>query len=322
MAKLIVEVINRLGHTIERFKFDELPIRIGRAYNNDIILNDPHVSPEHLIIHDAEDQLSNVQWRVEDCDSLNGTQLKHHSITNENNSANLLSSGDDVIIGRTRLRFYAAWHSVPETHAMPTSEHIESLISRPAVAIGLILFTLLSLIINTHLLTATRVPGEKLIASALPVILGILVWAGAWAFAGRVMRHRTHFLVHLSITTLFALSLVILNNLGEYVAFLTSSTLVSRSFEFLGMGLLLFTLFNVNIENASAMSRKARLMMSHTLTWGFLIFSVFMDYANKPDFMHSPSFASQLKPPFARLVPSSSVDAFLAQSNEIFVFSD
>lgn len=314
MAKLIIEVINRLGHSTERFKIDELPIRIGRAYNNDIILSDPHVSPEHLFIRDGDEQ-----WQVEDCGSLNGVQIKHHS---NHSDAMTIHSGDDVIIGRTRLRFYSPWHPIPETHVMPTGEYIEKLIGRPIVALSLFLLTMIVLIVNSKLLTSTTVATEKLIASALPVMVSVLAWAGIWAFAGRVMRHRTHFLTHFSITTLFAISLVILNNMGEYIAFITNSALASRLFEFLLMGLCLFTLLNVNIENATSAARKTRYLMSHTLTWGLLIFSMFMDYASQPDFVHSPRFPAQLKPPFAKLAPSVSYDEFIKDSKIIFAVKD
>ena len=310
MAKLIIEVLNRLGHCIERHHFEHLPLRIGRSYHNDLIIADPHVSPDHAIVHEDEHG-----WRIEDCDSLNGVHIKHHSATDTQDH---VSSGDDVIIGHSRLRFYSPEHPVAETHVLPGNQPLVKLVGSPLAAIVILLVTITTLVINQQLVTNRDVGMEKLIASVLPSIIGALFWAGIWAFAGRVIRHRANYLTQFSASILFVLALVLINNLSEYITFITSSGIIAQAIGYLLIGIALFALLYMNIENATAISRKARLVASHGITWSLLLFALFMDYAGQPDFNYTPSFPSTLKPPFAQLSRSQTVENYLKDSEAIF----
>ncbi len=55
MEKIIVEIFNSHGVRQEYREFYEGAISIGRGYLNDIIVTDPYVSSEHIILrHDDE----------------------------------------------------------------------------------------------------------------------------------------------------------------------------------------------------------------------------------------------------------------------------
>ena len=43
-----IEVLDHKGEVSTRFPSIALPVTIGRAYKNQIILDDPFVSPEHV----------------------------------------------------------------------------------------------------------------------------------------------------------------------------------------------------------------------------------------------------------------------------------
>ena len=63
-----IEVLDAKNRVTQRFALDALPVTIGRAYSNRIILDDPFVSPKHLaIVSDDGGRL-----RADDLDSLNG----------------------------------------------------------------------------------------------------------------------------------------------------------------------------------------------------------------------------------------------------------
>ena len=140
MAKLIVEVVNRIGHVTERHRFEDFPIKVGRNYQNDLILPDVHISPNHLLIHESEQG-----WTVEDLDSHNGIQLKTHSTGTTPNHA---ASGDDIIIGKTRLRLFSPWHPVTTTHPLPLTDEIAQLFNRPYIALLILFVTLFVFIMD------------------------------------------------------------------------------------------------------------------------------------------------------------------------------
>ena len=52
---MIVEVLHRLGHVHQRLQIPTDTCRIGRGYHNDVIIDDPWVSPDHATIHVDED---------------------------------------------------------------------------------------------------------------------------------------------------------------------------------------------------------------------------------------------------------------------------
>ena len=45
-----VELLSNNGDVQQRHKFTDLPVRLGRSYNNDIILDDHHTAGEHAVI--------------------------------------------------------------------------------------------------------------------------------------------------------------------------------------------------------------------------------------------------------------------------------
>ena len=104
--ELIVEIVNK-GRFARYFKFDQQNIAIGRGYHNDVILADPFVCPEHLLLECSEDG-----WVAKDCSEKNGTI---DPFTNEKIQTRAINYGDELLIGKTRLRFLS-----PESPIEPT----------------------------------------------------------------------------------------------------------------------------------------------------------------------------------------------------------
>jgi len=69
---------------------------LGRATDNTLMLSDPFASAHHALILWREGQ-----WWIEDLDSHNGTLLNKKPL----NTPAALSSGDEIQIGETTLRF-------------------------------------------------------------------------------------------------------------------------------------------------------------------------------------------------------------------------
>lgn len=72
-------------------------ITIGRGQDNDIVINDPQISRNHLQLIQKDDGTASVV----DLNSSNGTYVNGHKITGEH----ILSKNDIVLIGRTTLQW-------------------------------------------------------------------------------------------------------------------------------------------------------------------------------------------------------------------------
>ncbi len=93
-------VIKRGPNAGSRFMLDRDLITAGRHPDSDIFLDDVTVSRRHAEFRRTPEG----GFTVADVGSLNGTYLKRGRI----DSAMLLSSGDEVQIGKFRLTFFAA----------------------------------------------------------------------------------------------------------------------------------------------------------------------------------------------------------------------
>jgi len=76
--------------------FPLLPVTsIGRSPGNTLVVDDDFASGEHLLIN-----LRDGRWWLEDLGSRNGTELNNIAI----DSATVLTAGDVITVGRTKIR--------------------------------------------------------------------------------------------------------------------------------------------------------------------------------------------------------------------------
>ena len=67
-----IEILDAKGNVSERVRVESFPIHIGRAYTNDIVVDDPYVCPMHLTIESEE----GGRLIARDLDSVNGLHLR------------------------------------------------------------------------------------------------------------------------------------------------------------------------------------------------------------------------------------------------------
>lgn len=91
-------IVLRGPNTGARFLLDEDQVSTGRGPESDIFLDDVTVSRKHAVFSRGEQG-----YTVRDVGSLNGTYINRERIDEQ-----VLSTGDEVQIGKFRLVFYAA----------------------------------------------------------------------------------------------------------------------------------------------------------------------------------------------------------------------
>ena len=65
-----IETLARNGDVLHRHRVDSLPIRIGRGYDNDYILDDAYAAPYHAQVEAGED--GTLLLRERDCRVMPG----------------------------------------------------------------------------------------------------------------------------------------------------------------------------------------------------------------------------------------------------------
>ena len=210
MDELIyVEVLDRHGEALVRHGVRSLPIRIGRAYDNDVILEDPYVAAHHAVV----ERSPAGDLELADAGSRNGL---YRAGAKRKLGRERVDPAARYRAGRTQFRIRTAGHSV-----------VPELVDRAgarrdwAVALVAMLVAVFAVLLCVWSETHQRTELAKLVAFPVLVVLAIFVWAGSWGLAGRLLVGERRFGAHLAIASLVALGLFGVAS-ADYLAFALS----------------------------------------------------------------------------------------------------
>jgi hypothetical protein len=285
-------------------------IIVGRGYRCDVILSDPYVSAEHVRIFKEESG-----WKVEDLGSKNGLYLKKEKkIVKEI----FIESGQEISIGKTVIKILSPGHVVVPTKRLIQKSKFYRILGNP-VFIGLSLLAVICVFILEAYLTSSKpMTVGRLVSSSVGIALGIVVWGGLWAFVGRLIKKETRFFLHISVSALFFLFMLPINNLATYVGFMTSSTLFEGVIFIIFFWIVFTSLLVRTLALATNITSRMRVVISNAITVVLIVTAVLFVFTYKDDFSAYPGYYSVLKYPAVKILPSKSIDQFFEQSSVIF----
>ena len=298
-----VEVLSRLHNDVAaRHKFSDVPITVGRAYDNDVVVDDPHVAAHHLRIARGE----NGNLIAEDLGSINGLYVDH---ARTRTKEVMLDAGHELSIGATVLRVRTATHEVPAEQPM-----LRGLPYWPSAVLCIVgVFALAALdlwLSETNEPKAIRYFTPLLILTAV-----IFVWTTVWSVLTRVFIGRPRFGLHFLIVAAGLLGYSIYSQLAEMGAFAWSWTALANSsyvvaWLFLG-GIVLAHLLVVN---------RARLPLKVIVAVILAAAGIAMQTLRQSEYRSTygqPALLSRLEPPALRLVSPQLEQAFFTDSEAI-----
>ena len=248
---ITVEVLDRRGRVRERVRLERLPAFVGRAYTNDVVLEDRFVSEQHCAIRETE----SGELSIEDLGSLNGVKV----FTEFPSGSLTLRSGDRFRVGETLLRLVTATHPVAPAEPLPADEGglLHALRDfRLALAVVIASLAIFSL---EEYLTAYYDTGFMAVASPALLGLGALgLWSGIWAFVNRLLTHRFDYLRHLSCVCLAAVAYLLVESFSEYAEFIFSSERLGFAIRFIGGAATTYLLFSAHMAVIPASTRRLR----------------------------------------------------------------
>ena len=203
-----VEILSRQREVAARFRIAGAEARIGRGYDNDVVVDDPYVAANHLrVFRDEAGQLA-----AEDMGSVNGTYLDG----SKSRSARIVINGRDTIrIGQTSIRVRDFSHDVERERVAPPEGRLLPVVL--AVVLGIAVFGFYALKVW---LTQTAEPrASNYVTPILMIVVTILVWAGIWALLSRIFSGRSRFLHNLFIALACAAALLLYVELVKVAAF-------------------------------------------------------------------------------------------------------
>ena len=310
---VVIEVLGWAGKSRKQFRVESDEITIGRGYANDIVLSDPHISPQHLQLH-ATDQ----GWTIEDLHSLNGVQV----VCKRGDIEGVFASGSEIKIGRTRLRIVAIDHAVEQTKMLHRLELESSRLNRLAVWLPLFIAVFVTELLIIYANTVVAWEWKNVIPMLLGAQLVVLVGALFWALIGRLIRHESHLLGQYSLlllaTLLFSASdwlLVMLNYNSNLLLF-------GDHMQRLTPLLIVFVLLSANLALASNFSARSRWITSVCCVGLLATIGLVVEMKRWGEFSPFPEYSSTLQPPALLFASGRSGDAFLNRVDDLFSRAD
>jgi pSer/pThr/pTyr-binding forkhead associated (FHA) protein len=205
-AMMWIEVLSRHGEVAVRERISTAEARIGRAFDNDVVVDDPHVAPHHLRIFRGEDG----ELVAEDLGTLNGLYPEHGA---KRVTRLPLAKEPGIRIGRTTLRVHDALHQVaPEKLMTPPRAH-----ARWAAILG---GALLGLFLLLQWLGITSEPSANVVLlPLLGLVAAVALWTSLWAVLSRIFFGQARFALQLRIAVTAFLALLLWGQLTETLAF-------------------------------------------------------------------------------------------------------
>ena len=185
---IFVEQLTPDGEVLHRTRLTHLPIRIGRAYDNDIILDDPHTAAHH-----AQIELNQLdELIIADLGSANGITL-----ANSREDFFVINGDKHYRLGHTHLRVRTDDYQVAAEINDSTNHRWEGLL--PALT-GVVLL-LVSGLLSVWLADLNQGTLSKYLLELVSILGFALGWSGIWALFSKLLSGHARFGRHLFIVS-------------------------------------------------------------------------------------------------------------------------
>jgi len=308
--EIIIEEISKGHKLLGRHKFSQTSITIGRGYQNDIIVSDPHVCAEHLNFnYDGED------WIVSDSNTVNGSFIENSkSIIKQH----IVKSGDVISLGKSQIRVFFPDHPVEASTSFSPFENLIDIARHPiTLVLSIALFAMITGFLF-YLNHGTEVSFTQLFVPTISMVLMFALWPAVISIISHLTKHDARISSQLGISFVFFNLMWVSDIIQRFVQFNVSSQwplmwLVSA----LPIALA-FCLFWFNLSIGFHTTERRRLIISAALTGLLFGGTALIELSKKPEFSTRPKYDATLMTPIFSITPSTSVDEFIEDSAKLF----
>lgn len=302
---MFVEVLDRGGEVRSRQRIGPEGLRIGRAYDNDLILDDPFVAAHHLVVErDTEGNLV-----ATDLGSRNGLylltpvrQVDHAPIGQDTR----------LRIGHTQLRFRDAGFPVPaELESNPDVSHRHGLRFYLALA-----GTTALLAADGYATAFEPATGALVFSGVLVLLLGVFAWTGIWSFFGKMATRHAQFYRHGTIALLATSGLLATHELAGYIEFGFSTSAALPIGLFASATITGWLLYG-HLRLVSRLNARRAAFSTFGVAAVFTASFALVQYSSSFGYSPALDYARTLKAPAFRMVSPKSTDAFFVDAESL-----
>ena len=299
----VLELLDRHGHVEQRIAINASDVRIGRAYDNDLILEDVHVSPHHALITDADGHRV-----LRDLNSVNGIRTG----TASRRVSELVLDGEQVFtLGLSQLRYRPITAPVPEALPLRERRHLHRGV---AWALCAPVACLAMFGLDARLDSYEAFGALKLLNAVMVPLVAMLLWAGVWALIGRLLVQRLHFAGHLAVISLGLLFATIFESAARLSAFAFAFDGAVPWLLAAGMCATFVLILYGHLRLASRI--RPRSALAAAMVFGSLLAAAMQikQLVYLQQFSARPRFTLTLAPPGLRMIRADSTATFYART--------
>jgi hypothetical protein len=250
---IVIEVRDRRMHLRTRQRLIRFPVSIGRAYDNDIIVDDRYVDAHHARLSLDDDGVV----VLEDLGSVNGLRDGQQG---SRQSRLRLPSGGMARMGETVLRVMDEGHTVARAVPLADESRVARMLRRPGLAWLAIAGSLVAQLGITWSTRFGSDGGTTALGGASTLFVMLAVWAGIWSFAGRGAGMRGQFRTHLAIAALALLALTLWVGGVQYAEFLWPELRIWAVVRAVGYAAIIAIMLAAQLSLVTVYTRRRRLL--------------------------------------------------------------
>jgi len=299
-TRALIELIDRDGLVRQVVRVTAFPVRLGRAIDADVVLDDAHVAARHARLVETE---SGVALVAEP--SVNGVLLGRRRLAE--GLPEPVADGSLLTLGTTTLRLRLAGAALaPELPLLRNAGHAGLHASWIAL---LVLVTALGVVFDQWLGANPGTPASEMTSVFLGVPLAFAAWCAMWALGSKLFQRHFDFWAHLEVALLWSIAAALAARLGDHLAFAFSMPVLAT----LGHALAIVA-FAVLIWRHLGIVLPQRRRQFGWVVAAMVLVGAGLDVAarvRQEQPLAGNLYLSALSPPLLRLVAPVTVDAFV-----------
>ena len=306
MAELIFETIQRGVHHYH--KIDSFPVTVGRAFDNDVILQDVTISPHHLVIEKEDDKLF-----LRNLSSENGTKIGRKKMGDERVE---VETPTNFQLSTIKARLLATDMPVENTHIKDCTGFF-CIFSNPLWAVALLAATIALFVYERYANTPVTKEIFYYLNTILPsvwIILGITVVISG---ISRLATHRWEVVPAISIASLIFLLPQLFEYVGQFSAYLFTNDTLGVYLKYASKFLVipaLIAVFIVKTINSKWIPAAGIAVLVYSPFLAYQMLILIDELSLKSGFSEVPSYSQTLLPSDKRLNATISLDQFIKEA--------
>lgn len=299
-----IEILSRSRDVAARLRLSGPEVRIGRGYDNDVVLDDPYVAERHLrVFRDPDGRLV-----AEDVGSANGLFLDRD---NGRQQRVVVDGERPIRIGHTYLRIREAGHAVPRERVAGPQTRIGPVALTAALGVLIFAIELLS-----FWLAETGEPrASRYLLPLLGLAGGIVAWVAVWALLSRIFSGRARFGRNLLVALSGLLVLTLYNEFAHFSAFALTWR-IPTAYAYVALWCILAAVCFFHLRELG----QTRLRLKGAVIAALLVLAVGIQTLWQSEALHDSgqqNFVRRLMPPVFRLVPVRDEGNFFAAIEQL-----